>query len=120
MSYEYVDELSVEGRKRYLEKLQVANLKKCPYRLPEGSWSSHLIAWPKLQYPGLYDYLINFPCMYCSHFHVVYSENLSTAITYFMYLSFTASNVRLAGAEFHALRSEDFWRTLSFIFGVRR
>ena len=49
MSYEHVDELSVEGRKRYIEKLQVANLKDCPYRLPEGSWSSNLIAWPELQ-----------------------------------------------------------------------
>ena len=86
----------MEGRKRYLEKLQAANLKECPYRLPEGSWSSDLIAWPELQYPGLYDYLINSPCMYYRHFHKVYSENLSSAILYFMCLSFTASNVWLA------------------------
>ena len=82
----------MEGRKRYLEKLQVANLKECPYRLPEGSWSSELIAWPELQYPVLYDYLINSPCMYCRHFHIVYSENL----LYFTCLWFTASNVWLA------------------------
>ena len=35
----------MEGRKRYLEKLQVADLKECPYRLLEGSWSSTHIAW---------------------------------------------------------------------------
>ena len=92
------DELSVEGRKRYREKLQVAKLKECPFRLPEGSWYSDLIAWPELQYPNLYDYLINSPCMYYSHFHMVYSENVSTATMY----------------------SEDLRRALSFIFGVRR
>ena len=63
MSYEYVNELSAEGRKRYFEKLQVANLKECPYRLPEGSWSSDLTAWPEVQYPDIYDYLMNSPGM---------------------------------------------------------
>ena len=58
MSYEYVDELSVESRKIYFEKLQVANLKECPYRLPESSWSSDLMEWPELHYPDLYEYLI--------------------------------------------------------------
>ena len=85
MSYEYVEKVSVESRKRYLERLQVVNLKECPYRLPEGSWSSGLITWPELQYLDIYDYLINSACMYYSPFHIVYSENLSTAIIYFTY-----------------------------------
>ena len=98
----------MEGRKKYLEKLQVANLKECPYRLPEGSWSSDLIAWPELQYPDLYDYLISSPCMYYSHFHIVYSESVSTAIMYFTFLSFTASNVRLARVNSMHLGSKIF------------
>ena len=97
MSFEYVDELSVEGRKRYLEKLQVANLKECHYRLPEGPWSSDPIAGPELQYPHLYDYVITALCTYYSHFHIFYSENSSAAILYFTDLSFTANNVRPPG-----------------------
>ena len=75
-------------------------------------------AWPELQYPDLYNYLINSPFMYYSHFHIVYFENLSTAIMQFAYLLFTVSNARSA-REFHPLRPKDYRRALSTIFGSR-
>ncbi|KAG1690298.1 DNA polymerase alpha subunit B [Nymphon striatum] len=40
--HQYFDELLAEAKERCLEKLSVAYLKKRPYRLPEGCWSSNL------------------------------------------------------------------------------
>ena len=52
-----------------------------------------------------------------SHFHIVYSESVSTAIKYFTYLSFTASNARLGrvnsmhlGSKIFGVHKAIFWR----------
>ncbi|KAG1682193.1 Serine/threonine-protein kinase Chk2 [Nymphon striatum] len=39
MSYQYFDELPAEAKGQYLENLRVADLKACPYQVPEGCWS---------------------------------------------------------------------------------
>ena len=61
MSYCYLDELMSGAKQRYLEKLEVIKLKECPHRLPEGSWSGEMSGWPSVEYPDIYEYLINTP-----------------------------------------------------------
>ena len=61
MSYQYFDELPGEAKERYLEKLNAVKLKECPYRLPAGCWSSDLATWPNLEYPDIYEYLVETP-----------------------------------------------------------
>ena len=61
MSYEYRDTLKEESKSRYFKKLKVAELNECPYRLPAGVWLDDPTKWPDIQYPDIYDYLINTP-----------------------------------------------------------
>ena len=61
MAYQYSEQLNIVSKDRYKEKLAIANLEQCPYQLPEGIWSSDVKTWPNVEYPDIYDYLINTP-----------------------------------------------------------
>ena len=61
MSYEYFDTLEDVARSRYMTKLQAVKLNECPYRLPADTWKDDPTKWPELDYPDVYDYLINTP-----------------------------------------------------------
>ena len=61
MSFECFDKVSLDGRKRYMTKLDAIKLKEYPYRLPKGAWSKKLSGWPDVQYPHIYEYLKNTP-----------------------------------------------------------
>ena len=64
MSYEYFNTLNDESRTRYLQKLETVKLKEYPYRLPADTWKDNPTLWPELEYPEVYDYLINTPGVY--------------------------------------------------------
>ena len=64
MSYEYFNTLNDESRTRYLQKLETVKLKEYPYRLPADTWKDNPTLWPELEYPEVYDYLINVPGVY--------------------------------------------------------
>ena len=62
MSYEYVDTLNDESRTRYLKKIgncQTWKFQECPYTLTADTWKDNPTLWPELEYPEVYDYLIN-------------------------------------------------------------
>ena len=61
MAYQYIEQLPSEARIRYGEKITVAKLNICPYQLPEGLWCDDPTLWPMVEYPDIYDYLINTP-----------------------------------------------------------
>ena len=64
MSYKYFNTLNNESRTRYLKKLETVKPKECPYRLPADVWKDNPALWPELEYPEVYDYLINTPGIY--------------------------------------------------------
>lgn len=61
MSYSYFDSLDGEARTRYQKLIKVAKLQECPYRLPADVWINDPTKWPEIEYPDVYDYLINTP-----------------------------------------------------------
>ena len=61
MAYQYIEQLPSEARARYGEKMAVARLNMCPYQFPEGIWCDDPKLWPSVEYPDVYDYLINTP-----------------------------------------------------------
>ena len=61
MAYNYLDGLNAEAKHRYFKKLDTVKLKDCPYRLPADSWLNDPRQWPNIEYPDIYDYLINTP-----------------------------------------------------------
>ncbi|KAG1672978.1 AMMECR1-like protein [Nymphon striatum] len=58
ITYQYFGELPAGTKETYLEKLRVADLKECPYQLPEGCWSGNIATWPNAEYPDIYEYLV--------------------------------------------------------------
>ena len=40
MAYNYQETLKEVDKERYNEKLKVAQLSQCPYKLAEGAWST--------------------------------------------------------------------------------
>ena len=64
MSCEYFNTLNDESRTRYLQKLEAVKLKEYPYRFPADTWKDNPTLWPELEYPEVYDYLINTPGVY--------------------------------------------------------
>ena len=52
---------NLEGpeRKRYLKKLGDLGIEDCPYELPADVWNNDPTCWPCLEYPEVYEYLIN-------------------------------------------------------------
>ena len=64
MSYEYFNTLNDESRTRYLKRLEFAKLKEYSYRFPADTWKDNPTLWPELEYPEIYDCLINTPGVY--------------------------------------------------------
>ncbi len=61
MAYEYFDKLTNEARRRYSDKLHIAGLVECPFRLPSDDFINDPTGWPNLEYADLYNYLIETP-----------------------------------------------------------
>jgi len=55
------ENLPIEARKRYREKLDLVGLDECPYKIPEDAWVDDATTWPSLTYHHLYHYLIKTP-----------------------------------------------------------
>ena len=60
-SYAYESTLSTENLARYNLKKTVAGLALCPYKTPSGSWINNPTSWVNLEWPEVYDYLVNTP-----------------------------------------------------------
>ena len=56
-----MNELLPEAKSRYLEKLKLCDLNTCPYQLQADAWENNPNKWPSLEWPEVYDYLINTP-----------------------------------------------------------
>ena len=63
MSYEYLDNLDAEAKERYRKKIELVGLNICPYKMPADAWKNNPTEWPDVEYPDVYDYLINTPGM---------------------------------------------------------
>ena len=61
MSYDYSDNLDAEAKMLYVAKLEAAELKECPYKLRADCWLDDPKKWPKVEWPDVYEYLINSP-----------------------------------------------------------
>ena len=72
-------QLDSTGQKRYEEKLSMLGLKEDPYVLP-GSTDRSL--WPQVEYPDIYNYLINSPSPYTKESLKAYKS--SEAWSYFI------------------------------------
>ena len=60
----YYQELSKEAKCQYNEKLDMLHLKAGPYTFSREEWSSDISLWPEVEYPDIYNYLINTPSPY--------------------------------------------------------
>lgn len=67
MSHGYVDTLDERCRGRYRNKLAVAGLGECPYRMPGDAFTNDPTSWPEFQYGDLYTYLIESPGKICAN-----------------------------------------------------
>ena len=67
MSYDYHYNLGNDAKVRYEQKLALVGLDQCPYKLPSDVWVEDPTKWPELEYPDLYNYLVNTPgkCLWC-------------------------------------------------------
>ncbi|CAL9689976.1 unnamed protein product [Knipowitschia caucasica] len=61
MSFDYYDNLPIEAKVRYKQKLDLIGLDTCLYKLPRGTWINDPTKWPDLEYGDLYTYLIDTP-----------------------------------------------------------
>ena len=53
--------LQGESKERYLKKLAVAKLERCPYTIPGDCWINDPTQWPSLEWPEVYEYLVESP-----------------------------------------------------------
>ena len=67
MSFEYSDVLLSEDKGRYFEKLKLAGLDDCPYKLPADRWINDPKQWPAIEYGDVYNYLIKSPGKFSVH-----------------------------------------------------
>ena len=60
MNYsKYYEELDSQAQKRYIEKLSIASLLFDPYLSKDFVSESNQELWPEIEYPDIYNYLIN-------------------------------------------------------------
>ena len=59
MNADYFPSLKADSKPRYRQKLDLVGLKDCPYRLPADIWYDNPVHGSEIEYPGIYDYLIN-------------------------------------------------------------
>ena len=45
----------------YLEKLKIIGMVECPYTIAAEFWENNPTQWPDLEYPKMYQYLIETP-----------------------------------------------------------
>ena len=53
MAYNYQETLKEVDKECYNEKLKVAQLSQCPYKLAEGAWYTDVTAWPDVEFPDI-------------------------------------------------------------------
>ncbi len=56
--------LDHDAKERYLKKLKISGQDKCPYQIPADCWLNEPTQWPSLEWPEVYEYLINTPGVY--------------------------------------------------------
>ena len=61
MSSNYMSTLPAIERERYIHKLNLVNLKTCPFIPPASNWCNNPTQWPEVSYPDIYLYLIESP-----------------------------------------------------------
>ena len=66
MAYNYAENLDCVARERYDRKIAGVGLEACPYKLHAGSWENDATAWPEVQFPDIYGYLIDTPGQFVS------------------------------------------------------
>ena len=49
------------SKERYLEKLKIIGMVECPYTIAAEFWEKNSTQWPDLEYPEVYQYLIETP-----------------------------------------------------------
>ena len=62
-SYNY-ELLRLEDRNRYTDKLNACGISTCPYQIPADYWINDPMQWPQLEWPEVFDYLLNTPGVY--------------------------------------------------------
>ena len=63
MNADYFSSVKANSKPRYRQKLDFVGLKDCPYCLPANIWCDNPVQWPEIEYPNIYDYVINTPRM---------------------------------------------------------
>ena len=53
--------LDREAEKRYLNTLPLIDMDVCPYMIPEDCWKNDPTCWPLLEWPEVYNYLLDTP-----------------------------------------------------------
>ena len=61
MNPDYFSSLTADSKARYRQKLDLVELTDCPYCLPADIWCDNPVHWPEIEYPDIYNYLINTP-----------------------------------------------------------
>ena len=56
-----VEMVGEEAKVRYFQKLKDIGMDNCPYEIPADAWVDDPTTWPDLEYPEVYEYLINTP-----------------------------------------------------------
>ena len=64
MNADYFSSLRADSKARYRPKLDLVELTDCPDCLPADIWCDNPAQWPEIEYPDIYDYLINTPGKY--------------------------------------------------------
>ncbi|KAL3885690.1 hypothetical protein ACJMK2_025736 [Sinanodonta woodiana] len=64
MSFGYKETLDSDAYARYLQKLQVVEIKDCPYKFPADLWVNNPTKWPEVTWPDVYNYLTDTPGVY--------------------------------------------------------
>ena len=64
MNVDYFSTLKADSKPRYTQKLDIVRVKDCPYRLPADTSCNIPMHLPEIEYPNIYNYLINTPSTY--------------------------------------------------------
>lgn len=71
---EFVNKLSETDRNGYLLRLKTTNLKQLPAPFGITEWMDNEKLWPQLEWPSIYTYLIEKPCVYTKESVKVYKS----------------------------------------------
>lgn len=62
-------DLPVDAKERYSKKLQLCGLNCCPYLLPADAWVNDPTQWPDIEWPEIFDFLIESPGIFYERIH---------------------------------------------------